>query len=270
MEMPVCAADRPIYDLSDVSLKVVTFDFWETLVQAPLSSERLPEHLNRLRGALSVLGFQSEPLHVESAYARATARIAKNARLSLQEIGPTGRWSILAEELGVSDGAIPFDAIEQFYEQSVLEPLLPLMPFAREAISELKNLGYGVGIISNTSLPGGKVLRELLARHGLLGMFDVTVWSDEVGWIKPCPRMFQTAFRAFGDITARQVLHVGDLEEVDVLGGRWAGCRTALYVASPTLVPPTSADLIVRSWEAFPRQVVALDRPSTSPIGKEN
>ncbi|HEX8968060.1 MAG TPA: HAD-IA family hydrolase, partial [Chloroflexota bacterium] len=111
----------------------------------------------------------------------------------------------------------------------------------------------------NTGMAGGRVLREVLRRHGLFDYFAVTVFSNEFGVSKPHPSIFEHTLSALGDVAPAQSLHVGDLEELDVEGARRAGLFAALYAPGADDVP-TDADLVVRDWRDFPDQIGQFSR----------
>jgi putative hydrolase of the HAD superfamily len=55
---------------------------------------------------------------------------------------------------------------------------------------------FPLGVISDTGITPGRVLRQILERNGLMDFFSVTVFSDETGVAKPQALMFQEAARA--------------------------------------------------------------------------
>ena len=85
--------------------------------------------------------------------------------------------------------------------------------------------------------------------------FEVTVFSNEFGWAKPDPRIFEHTLAALGQPPAAEALHVGDIEELDVEGARRAGVHAALYAPSSDGQVETRADFIVRDWRDFPEQI---------------
>ena len=192
---------------------------------------------------------------MRSAYQRVLDRVSEQARESLRDIGPPGRWAILAHELGVPDGMVKYEVVEQAYEDMTLEPLPEPMPHVRHAVEGMQRAGYRIGVICNTGMAGGSVLRQVLARHGLLDRFEVTVFSNEFGWAKPDARIFEHTLAALGQPPASEALHVGDIEELDVEGARRAGVHAALYAPSSDGQVETRADFIVRDWRDFPEQI---------------
>jgi putative hydrolase of the HAD superfamily len=240
-----------------VKLQAITFDFWSTLVDGTVTPERTAQRLARLHSALVGAGHAHTPEELEAAFHRAYQKITEVAKETYQDVGPPGRWADLAQELGVPDGLIPYEVVEHAYEDITLEPLPARMPHVDAAVRELKDAGYRLGVICNTGMAGGRVLREVLRRHGLLDAFDSTVFSNEFGWSKPDPRIFQHALDQLG-AQASEALHVGDLEELDVEGARRAGVHSALY--APDGAANTHAELVVTDWRQFPRQVADFEK----------
>ena len=76
-----------------------------------------------------------------------------------------------------------------------------------------------LGIVTD----GGAVLqRRRLVRCGIASRFEIVVTSEEVGAVKPDPRLFLAAADAFGVPPAR-CTHVGDRLEVDALAAARVG-----------------------------------------------
>jgi HAD superfamily hydrolase (TIGR01549 family) len=239
-------------------LKAVTFDFWSTLVDGNITPERTAERLSRLHAAIVGAGHAFKPEELEVGFQRAFERITAEARESLIDVGPPGRWAVLAMELGIPEGLIPYEVVEHAYEDITLEPLPEPMPHVHEAVEAMQAAGYHLGVICNTGMAGGRVLREVLRRHGLFDFFEVTVFSNEFGMAKPHPSIFEHTLAALGGIAPAQALHVGDLEELDVEGARRAGVHSARYVPDANGPVQTDADFVVTDWREFAQQVAVF------------
>jgi putative hydrolase of the HAD superfamily len=242
-------------------LKAVTFDFWSTLVDGEITPERTVQRLARLQAAINGAGHACRADDLRRAFDRTIEHVSQAARENLEDVGPPGRWAVLARELGIPEGLIDYEVFEKAYEDITLDPLPEPMPHVHEAVRGVREAGYRTGVICNTGMAGGTILRQVLARHGLLDAFDVTVFSNEFGYAKPSPLIFQHTLEALGGVAPSAALHVGDLEELDVEGARRAGVHAALYapvrdstreVAAPL---ETDADLVVRDWRDFPHQL---------------
>jgi FMN phosphatase YigB (HAD superfamily) len=92
-------------------------------------------------------------------------------------------------------------------------------PRIRKALSLLKDQGYRMSVISNSN---GRTTSTL--SHAGLGdhFFDRIFTSDELGFEKPDPTIFEVILREMNRHPA-DVLYVGDIFYVDVLGANRAG-----------------------------------------------
>jgi FMN phosphatase YigB (HAD superfamily) len=165
---------------------------------------------------------------------------------------------VLAEELRIPEGMIPYAVVEHAYEDITLDPLPDKMPYVEVAVAAMQHAGYRLGVICNTGMAGGRVLREVLKRHGLFDFFEVTVFSNEFGRAKPHPSIFEHTLAELGGIAPTDALHVGDLEALDVEGARRAGLHAARYVPEVDGLVETDADFVVTDWREFGDQVASF------------
>lgn len=240
--------------------EVVTFDFWSTLVDGTITPERTAERLARLHRSLVGAGHACTVEELQAAFQRALEHINRAAKETLRDVGPPGRWAVLARELGIPEGLIAYEVVEGAYQDLTLDPLPDMMPHIHDALIGLRDAGYRLAVICNTGMAGGRVLREVLRRHGLARFFETTTWSDELTWAKPHPTIFHHTLDALGGIPPARALHVGDMEDLDVQGARRAGLSCALYAPTATGPLQTDADLVVTDWRTFPAQLEALRR----------
>jgi putative hydrolase of the HAD superfamily len=126
-----------------------------------------------------------------------------------------------------------------------------------DTLRELRHRGYKIGLISNTMWPG-EVHRREMERHGLLALFDHTVFSADVGLWKPRPEVYHLALDALG-VPAGEAVFVGDMPAYDIVGAQRAGLR-AVYkrnAGSPLdgVVPDAEIDdlaelpALIKEWE---------------------
>lgn len=141
-------------------------------------------------------------------------------------------------------------------------------PGARETLEELRACGYRLGIISNSFAPPGG-LDQHLAEEGLLRFFEVRVYSADVGYMKPHPRIFELALERLGTAAARAI-YVGDKEHIDVKGASRLGMVTVLKRCSKTSAPRRSrANHVIEGLgelpaivRGYPTDVHPADAPS--------
>lgn len=115
------------------------------------------------------------------------------------------------------------------------------VPGARTLLRHLRARGKRTAIVSNNL---AREQRAKIARIGLEGLFDAVVVSDEVGAVKPDPRIFRETLDRLGCRPGSAVF-VGDSWNDDVRGARAAGIRPVWFNRSraPLPRPGTTAQL---------------------------
>jgi HAD superfamily hydrolase (TIGR01509 family) len=107
------------------------------------------------------------------------------------------------------------------------EPINLASTFDRGVLAMLEQLraaGTRMGIVSNTIVPS-HCLDQHLEDEGLLEYFPVRVYSSEVRFRKPHPRIFEMALELIG-VPAHRTLFIGDLLKADIAGAKKAGMHT--------------------------------------------
>ena len=92
------------------------------------------------------------------------------------------------------------------------KPLL-LVDDIENILKDLKNNNISINILSNTAFIKGRTLRKLLEFYGLTNYFDFQLYSDETGFSKPNPKMFELVLESANvikPIKKIEILHVGD------------------------------------------------------------
>lgn len=105
----------------------------------------------------------------------------------------------------------------------------PLFGFVHDALHRLCRMGYRLGLVSNTLMPG-TYIRQRFAEGGILDVFETVVFSAEFGANKPDPSIFLHALATMG-VTPENAWYVGDKPQRDVCGAHRAG-MTAVLVDS--------------------------------------
>ncbi len=201
------------------TIKAVTFDFWQTLVED--SPKNLAKQRARRMDAIAAIlrraGCPLSGRKVEAAYER--SEICVGLEPALLEEAVTG------------------------YSDPVLHFPPDLHPGAAEAVTGLAERGIALGIVSNTGRTPGVILRRILERYDLLRHFSVLSYSDEVGYRKPDPEIFRRTLAGLG-AEARHAAHVGDNPIADVTGAQGAGMR-GVHLAAGGRPPAAHADVVV-------------------------
>jgi len=92
-------------------------------------------------------------------------------------------------------------------------------------LRDVKAMGLGVALISNTGMTPGVTFRRFLEQKGMLKYFDVLTFSDEVKLAKPCNEIFLMTLDSLG-ASPGQGVHVGDHVQNDVVGAKRCGLKT--------------------------------------------
>ena len=209
-------------------IRALLFDLWGTLVYVddpqyvePLRAARVRLALEALRGAghpypeepvtvaLRTLGREHGTLHSQGrdiAVPEKVERFLNHLEPGLaQRLSPNALRAV--EDALVTPGrmAPPFPA-----------------PGAIEALREAQRRGLALGLISNTGLTPGYVLREILADHGMLSLFQVLTFSDEARLAKPAAEIFHCTLEVL-NVRPADAVFVGDMPALDVAGPQAVG-----------------------------------------------
>ncbi|PZA08497.1 MULTISPECIES: HAD family hydrolase [unclassified Meiothermus] len=207
--------------------KAITFDFWGTLFMENPSSAQdiLSARYEVLLDALSEAGTPADEGQVREAYRQAQMAF-DDAWKALQVMTVYDRVGHIFKLLGVKfdEGLIALTA-RKLEETSLGFDLLPL-PGVKEALPRLAKT-HLLGIVCDTGVTPGRLLREHLRRHGLLHYFSGFSFSDETGAVKPRREAFMVALDELG-VDPQNALHIGDIPRTDIAGAFGAGYSWAV------------------------------------------
>jgi FMN phosphatase YigB (HAD superfamily) len=245
-------------------LRAVTLDLWGTILNLHDPVGKIERRREMLLAAICEAGHECSLEQLRAGFRAARQENDAVVAGGNRDVGPPGRWEQLMRQLGFPLESVPFSAVEAAYEDLTLEFLPDLIPGVAEAIQKL-SVSYRLGLICNTGFTGGRVLRQVLDHHGLLGHFRVLTFSNEFGLLKPDPRIFHHTLERLGAMPAES-LHVGDIEELDIEGARAAGLRAARYLPEGARddAIDSSADLVFSDWSKFGDLIEARQVPVSS------
>jgi FMN phosphatase YigB (HAD superfamily) len=198
------------------TLHTVTFDCWSTLIFEPPGQGGGAARAARLASTLGV-----EPATAAAALAEAWQLHQRAWHQRSAFTGPDMLRHALCR-LGAQLEASAHARLLASLEEDVLEREVRAIDGARELLAQLRQRKVRTALICDTGFTPGRVIRQLLARMGLLESLEVAIFSDEIGVPKPHPLAFERALSALGT-SARGAAHVGDLRRSDVAGARMAG-----------------------------------------------
>jgi putative hydrolase of the HAD superfamily len=230
-------------------IRLVTFDFWDTLVTDSPENLRAQRALRvaAIRRALRDAGAPVSETEAEDVHERSGETLVERFWSLHRDPSPDEQLRIVLDTRGEGIAArldpAAFAAALDAYTSPVLAHPPDLCPGAGRAVRELAARGVSLGIVSNTGRTPGVILRRVLERHELLGYFGAISYSDEVGFRKPEARIFHVTLERAG-VVPDEAVHIGDNPDADVVGAQGVGMRAAHYTAGFRR-PSAEADLLI-------------------------
>jgi putative hydrolase of the HAD superfamily len=111
--------------------------------------------------------------------------------------------------------------------REALKRHLEANPGAVEAVDRLAGTDRHQGVLSDVDADEGRLILEHL---GLRDRFDAVTTSEDIGWTKPNPAMFEAALEHAG-VPAERAAMVGDRYRHDMAGANALGIRTVAFGA---------------------------------------
>ncbi len=205
-------------------IKAVTFDLWNTLLcDGDFSSLRIAI----LRSILTEQDIHRDDSLIRTEYISAARRVDRAWSNEERSISLSELTEPILKNLDVNLSSELKRKLLRGFEEAIFDDVPPLVAGAERLLGELYR-HYKIGLISDTGMTPGKVIRKVLDNYGLLRYFNCTVFSDEVGFPKPHPQMFHRAITGL-DEEAKAIVHVGDLLRTDVAGAKSMGMRTIWF-----------------------------------------
>jgi putative hydrolase of the HAD superfamily len=218
-------------------VKAVTFDFWDTLVYAVDYSLPRVEFMTR---TLADMGYSIQAFEIKKAYIAATDDFYNLWKYEHRYLSPMDRITRMLSTLSIVLPGRSKRSICRAFEEIILEVPPPLVKNAAQTMRSIA-MHAKIGLICDSGMSPGRVLRKVLQGHGLRKYFTSTVFSDEVGRTKPHASMFTRALHELG-VQAQEAVHIGDLIETDMVGAKQAGMHAIWFnarqeVAQHTIKP---------------------------------
>ncbi|NLE44485.1 MAG: HAD family hydrolase [Chloroflexi bacterium] len=208
-------------------IKAITFDFWGTLYQDTLGQDE------RVLWLQEVFTEHSQPRSLEEVAAARDRAWAVQERVWLEEhrsISAADWLHLATDSLGVQLPEAVLSETARYLEDFYLVRGTRPRPIdgVQDVVPRLAQR-YRLGLISDTGLTPGRVLRQVMDDDGLLTHFGVLTFSDETGVTKPIAEVFLRTLAVLG-VTPETAAHIGDLPETDLTGARAVGMRSVLFL----------------------------------------
>ncbi len=251
--------------MAEAIIRAITFDLWDTVFvddsdEAKRADQGLfPKPIER-RNLVEKFLKQTNPVArelIDIAYDTTDAAFrqvwyGQNITWTVHK-----RLAVLLKGLNRELGGGEMDELVRLHEDMELGPRPDIAAGVAEVLEELHGR-YRLGVISDAIFSPGRALRQLLEHYDLLKYFESFVFSDEIGFAKPTPVLFESAASELG-VELAQVVHIGDREAKDIAGPHGVGAKAILCtVVKDRGSENTKADAICRSFEELPAIVENL------------
>jgi HAD superfamily hydrolase (TIGR01662 family) len=204
-------------------IKAVFFDFYNTLVGYDPPREELQARV------LKDFGIEVSPEVFRRPLVIADEFIyGEHARFPLSKRSKEETGALYAQYQGIVLKEAGIDASQKLIagimgKWQKLKFKLVLFDDVMSALTHLRELGLILGLISNVERDITPNCREL----GLSVLLQVVVTSQEVGFNKPQPKIFQAALKQ-AKVKPSEAIYVGDQHQIDVVGANAVGMRGIL------------------------------------------
>lgn len=195
-------------------IQAITFDLWNTLIiNKSYSKQRLENLFQFLQEREIFLSFDELRAAYDKRFHLSEVTFEE---IEFRHIYTEYRISNVLDELNIAISKDDMEIIKQDLESQMLQDPPLLKPGVKKILEEL-DPNYQIGLISNTGVTPGRILSKVLDDYEILDLFDVTIFSDETGYFKPHPIMFEFPLKTL-KCKAENAIHIGDMLETDVKG----------------------------------------------------
>ncbi|HUR76453.1 MAG TPA: HAD family hydrolase [Acidimicrobiales bacterium] len=210
------------------TVDAVTFDHWNTLVYEDETQNLSHRRIDAWVARLGEEGHAVERELLQGTFATIWETFTVDWHAGVQRSGEdAARHALSLLDLPITD-ELHGELVEHFVDAgrhvdfNVTEGLA-------DCLRTLKGAGVKLGIVCDVGFTPSSHLREHLQRRGLLEYFDGWSFSDDVGYYKPAPEIFEHALATVGNPSPDRVAHVGDLRRTDVAGALGMGMVAVRY-----------------------------------------
>lgn len=200
-------------------LQVVCFDFWNTIMHEARPRALVDARLPVIRRKLETAGYDISLEALGAAHDEAQRRFedawARNIQFRSKDAA-----EVVARSLKLAESTVSL--IDEGFASGSAAADVRLIDDARLAIETARRIGAKTAIVSDIGLSPSHVLCAWLEEHDLVRLFDLLVFSDEIGIYKPSPAIFARVFEELGGVEPQNAVHIGDRRSTDVAGAQAA------------------------------------------------
>ena len=203
-------------------IKLVTFDLWNTLFEnksyRDLRLYYFTQYLTKSQISYSLKAVNNAFNKIFHLY---DGNLKNN---NYRHIYTRERISRLLKALNINITQSHCKKIEIQFEEIMLQDPPSLKIGVKRTLQDLSE-SYNIGLISNTGITPGHIIRKIFTKYNIDKYFKFTIFSDETGFYKPNPIMFEAALNKL-KCKPQDAIHIGDLLETDIKGAQESNILT--------------------------------------------
>ncbi|MFA6571472.1 MAG: HAD family hydrolase [Bacteroidota bacterium] len=236
-----------------MELKAITIDFWNTMFDNSNGQKRNEFRMRSLFNEIDKFGISVKAEEFNTAMKASWEYFNDVWKNQMRTPLPAETAVFFWQKLGLPENEEGIKNLTGYFADAVLKfPPKPIegVPEALDKLSQK----FSLGIVSDTGFTPGVALRQLLEIYDMKKYFTSFSFSDETGVSKPHPKAFETALEGL-DCLPEQSLHIGDIEDTDIVGAKRMGMKSIRFSGDPSTTalmdnPKTSvADYEMNSWD---------------------
>jgi FMN phosphatase YigB (HAD superfamily) len=206
-------------------VRAITFDYWNTIVRA--NGDQAAHRLAAWQELYAAAGHEVDGEAVQRAF-WAVWDLHQAAWGRNEQYTGLHAADAAIDLIGISvAAALRADLVDAFVTAGERAGF-DLCDGVDVVLPALRERGIALGIVCDVGFTPSTGLRRLLEGFGLLEHFSGWSFSDEVGWYKPAPEIFEHALGYLG-VAPEAAAHIGDLRRTDVAGAHRMGMTAVRY-----------------------------------------
>jgi putative hydrolase of the HAD superfamily len=204
-------------------IKAVFFDLYQTLVHYQPSQEELEAAAMKNLGIEVTAAMLRHPILTANEFIyQQIARRPLSQRSREETMALYSEYQrIVLKEAGLAADEKVVLRLLGMMQQTKMN--LVLFDDVMPALDDLKKRSLKLGLISNIE----QNITATLDKLGLSSKLDIVVTSQNAGFTKPQPEIFQYALKKSG-VNPAEAVYVGDQYQVDIIGAKSAGMQGIL------------------------------------------
>ena len=228
-------SDLAVYSEKNV-VKHYSFDFWNTIAKSNPDFK-----IKRAEFVQNIIGHDFSIDSINFAFGKIGSEYNRAVESGLGSILPSDLYLKVFKELKYSrevDVDFIMDEVKHIFLQNPPKIEIGFLNF----LQLIKDLGKTISLTSNTAFISGAIIKKYLTSIDIVENFDFLIFSDELGYGKPCEIIFDELYSKVKElhvsIVAKEITHVGDNFDADINGAICVGMNAFYFIPSFEFVFP--------------------------------